>query len=364
MDRGLKRRREGESESDSKAGSGDSATSGDDGAAIEPGMSVSVATTTTTTSHPLPASPAHAPQWSSERKKRRIANDNGNEKEKEKEEEEEEEKTLPPEQGDSGTTTPDVVLDLRVDVEKRAREILHHTIPTKIVALDRLWQELKGRENIEASEKVVAEATTEQKLKELAAGNKHLRYLIGCVKTEITDLIEIGATLRLWVKLSMPSCDEVQSFEYQVKEEMIAELHLVSQSGTVLSRTLFAYVLNRAVLVEDTMENPVEEVIAVLPEVDNEQVLSLTRWIRDLSNMYQLVLDVTTKNLLQPEEQQKTDKQKERRENSNNSKSNHSNKGSLGNSKDDSTAGNSPRVIYRSPRARTLSRSGSRATLL
>jgi len=129
--------------------------------------------------------------------------------------------------------------------------------------------------------------------------NEEMTKLVEVLRKEIADLMEIGTTLHAWVKLSIPGRgSEERPFEAAVQEEMAQEMTVVKASGTILIHSILAFLLRRALLVEEVGKHQdVQDYRLAVPQMDMEQLVSVKRWIRDCRNMYQLILDLVAKNL-------------------------------------------------------------------
>ncbi|OII77199.1 proteasome activator PA28 beta subunit family protein [Cryptosporidium andersoni] len=129
------------------------------------------------------------------------------------------------------------------------------------------------------------------------SSNNQIKELVTSVKSEVSELIEMIGSIKLWVQLNIPQIQNGNNFGVGVQEETIQELGRVEDATFSLYESICKYYSERARLSSKVIKYPgVEDFKQAIRELDERYWVSLRCSVADMRNHYAWLHDLLTKN--------------------------------------------------------------------
>eukprot|EP01114_Cavostelium_apophysatum_P019206 TRINITY_DN6125_c0_g1_i1.p1 TRINITY_DN6125_c0_g1~~TRINITY_DN6125_c0_g1_i1.p1 ORF type:complete len:249 (+),score=56.87 TRINITY_DN6125_c0_g1_i1:119-865(+) len=216
------------------------------------------------------------------------------------------------------------VQDLKSKVAETAHRIVHHTMPTKVLYLNELYtnnksfnlaiETIRERSNIETLNVGASDETTRSKKRKLndetddgrsaayseaeIPANPVIMDMLGILKKEILELIEVINTVKIWIQLNIPRIEDGNNFGVSIQEETVSELGRAEDSGFAVLESMTKYFITRAKLVSKVIKYPnVKDYRQSVVELDEKEFINLRLCALDLRNNYAILHDMIVKNL-------------------------------------------------------------------
>eukprot|EP00164_Ancoracysta_twista_P001834 GFYU01002411.1.p1 GENE.GFYU01002411.1~~GFYU01002411.1.p1 ORF type:complete len:276 (+),score=76.99 GFYU01002411.1:83-910(+) len=225
------------------------------------------------------------------------------------------------------------------DLCKKANEIVHQTLPKKILALDKLYKTHKvfkrSLDDVSAAgTKAFAESVSlangsgssspkskKRKLDSLPPkstdssipvdpasafrsegpvleSNKHMLELMDVMKAEVLEMVEIIGVVKVWVQLNIPRIEDGNNFGVSIQEETVNELGRAEDSGFTVLDTMTKYNLTRAKIASKVIKYPrIADYVRSLDDLDHKEYTNMRLGCLELRNNYAIIFDMITKNL-------------------------------------------------------------------
>eukprot|EP01096_Ripella_sp_DP13-Kostka_P014856 TRINITY_DN6804_c0_g2_i1.p1 TRINITY_DN6804_c0_g2~~TRINITY_DN6804_c0_g2_i1.p1 ORF type:complete len:286 (-),score=150.53 TRINITY_DN6804_c0_g2_i1:23-811(-) len=249
--------------------------------------------------------------------------------------------------------TSDEILDqlarIKTDIAEKSQEIINTTMPTKIILLQKMFvnfppytatiDELVSKLNISAE---VLEETTkvtqdfDQSIPdsvEFISGRKRQRtdpstpstvssgpdfgripsnkkvvLLLHLLKYQMSELIDMVNTVKIWVQLNIPQIEDGNDFGVGIQEEIINELsRCESDAFTVLDSTTKYYASRAQLITKMLKHSELEDYHRSVSYLDEQEYMTIRLQILDLRNNYTILHDLITKNRAKLEKPRSSD---------------------------------------------------------
>jgi hypothetical protein len=125
--------------------------------------------------------------------------------------------------------------------------------------------------------------------------NTEIVALVGKIKDEVTQALEILNSLKLHFALQQPKIVS-KDWKSSVQQEILAEIKMAHLGGVLIVKTLSDYSFARAKVIQMGFETPDINFSKALSDFDSNQFINLRRWLRDLENFYLFLYDTIYKN--------------------------------------------------------------------
>jgi len=230
-----------------------------------------------------------------------------------------------------GMSKPDTekgIADLRKSIVERATNIVHEIFPRKVlklneiflhhpqlnVAIEKVEEAIPVAYNAEPFDpksdldhpnkkrKIGSTMTTEDlpDSKDIPTipSNKIILQLLGLLKKELLEIIEMINTVKLWIQLNIPRIEDGNNFGVSIQEETVNELSRAEDAGFAVLESMTKYFVTRAKLVSKVMKYPsVQDYRQSVVELDEKEFINLRMCCMDLRNNYAILHDMILKNL-------------------------------------------------------------------
>jgi len=220
------------------------------------------------------------------------------------------------------------VQDLKAKITENAIRIVHQVMPTKVLYLNELFTKTPSF-NVDLSavrNKVVIEVSSssaengKNKKRKLNSSeeskdakmetdghsvtepdvepNPIILEILGILKKEILDLIEVINTVKIWIQLNIPRIEDGNNFGVSIQEETVNELGRAEDSGFAVLESMTKYFVTRAKLVSKVQKYPnILDYRQSVMELDEKEFINLRLCCLDLRNNYAILHDMIIKNL-------------------------------------------------------------------
>ncbi|EZG54456.1 proteasome activator complex subunit 3 [Gregarina niphandrodes] len=130
-----------------------------------------------------------------------------------------------------------------------------------------------------------------------ALSNSVIMKRIERMKTESAELLELVASVKLWIQLNIPRIEDGNNFGVAIQEDVIHELSRVEEAAFNLRDSASKYFLQRAKLITKIIKYPnVEDYRNTLKELDEKQWFQMKVTDMDTRNNYAIIYDMLYKN--------------------------------------------------------------------
>jgi len=218
------------------------------------------------------------------------------------------------------------ILDLRKSIVERAHNIVHEIFPRKVLKLNDIFlhhpqlnlsmnkieevipvaynAESVGPKDLDQPNKKrkisADEATMEESNKDvpLIPSNKIILSLLGLLKKELLEIVEMINIVKLWIQLNIPRIEDGNNFGVSIQEETVNELSRAEDAGFAVLESMTKYFVTRAKLISKVLKYPaVEDYRKSVIEIDEKEFINLRMCCMDLRNNYAILHDMILKNL-------------------------------------------------------------------
>jgi len=222
----------------------------------------------------------------------------------------------------SKTDTEKGIADLRKNIIERAQAIVHEIFPRKVLKLNDIFQnhpqlnfslekveerlpiaynaDSVGPKELDqpSKKRKITEDKTDDAEQALIPSNKLILGLLGLLKKELLELIEMINTVKLWIQLNIPRIEDGNNFGVSIQEETVNELTRAEDSGFAVLESMTKYYVTRAKLVSKVLKYPsVQDYRQSVIELDEKEFINLRMCCMDLRNNYAILHDMILKNL-------------------------------------------------------------------
>ncbi|KAF7456496.1 putative subunit of proteaseome activator complex [Cryptosporidium felis] len=186
-------------------------------------------------------------------------------------------------------------IEFRKELTEQVTIHLRERIPSKIVELNRKMKISTTPGNVLTSEGL--NQTIINTKDGNIPSNLQIKELVSYVKQEVSELIEMVSSIKLWVQLNIPQIQDGNNFGVGIQEESIQELSRVEDATFSLYESVCKYYSERGRLSSKVLKHPgVEDYIEAIRELDERYWVSLRCSIADMRNNYAWLHDLLTKN--------------------------------------------------------------------
>ncbi|KAH7648504.1 proteasome activator p28 Ki autoantigen [Cryptosporidium bovis] len=196
-------------------------------------------------------------------------------------------------------SNPDVrqgCIEFRKELTEQVTIHLRDRIPQKIVELNKKMSISSKPGSVLTSEGLNADSYCKDGK---ITPNLQIKKLITSVKQEVSELIEMVGSIKLWVQLNIPQIQDGNNFGVGVQEETIQELSRVEDATFSLYESVCKYYSERARLSSKILKYPdVIDYVEAVRELDERYWVSLRCSVADMRNNYAWLHDLLTKNWL------------------------------------------------------------------
>jgi len=222
------------------------------------------------------------------------------------------------------------ISELRKNIVERAQHIVHDIFPRKVLKLNEIFQnhpqlnlvlekleesipipfdaesvgpkDLKDNEGPSKKRKLVNSGTNMDQENEvehkLIPSNKTILQILGLLKKELLELVEMINTVKLWIQLNIPRIEDGNNFGVSIQEETVNELGRAEDSGFAVLESMTKYFVTRAKIVSKVLKYPqVQDYRQSIIELDEKEYINLRMCCMDLRNNYAILHDMILKNL-------------------------------------------------------------------
>eukprot|EP01053_Blabericola_migrator_P007585 Blabericola_migrator_1__7584@NODE_3878_length_1453_cov_131_015152_g2400_i0_p1_GENE_NODE_3878_length_1453_cov_131_015152_g2400_i0NODE_3878_length_1453_cov_131_015152_g2400_i0_p1_ORF_typecomplete_len274_score68_56PA28_beta/PF02252_18/1_3e53PA28_alpha/PF02251_18/0_00015Ribosomal_L28/PF00830_19/9_3e03Ribosomal_L28/PF00830_19/0_15_NODE_3878_length_1453_cov_131_015152_g2400_i03091130 len=127
--------------------------------------------------------------------------------------------------------------------------------------------------------------------------NKRVLDKVCKVKDDASELLELVASVKLWIQLNIPKIEDGNNFGVAIQEDVIQELARVEDAAFALRESTAKYFLHRAKLATKVVKYPnVEDYRLALRELDEKQWFQMKITNMDTRNNYAILYDMLHKN--------------------------------------------------------------------
>ncbi|KAK9170998.1 Proteasome activator pa28 beta subunit family protein [Cryptosporidium meleagridis] len=184
-------------------------------------------------------------------------------------------------------------MEFRKDLSEQVTIHLRERIPFKIVQLNNKMKISDKPGSVLSSEELKPIINGDGKVH----SNLQIKELVAYVKQEVSELIEMVSSIKLWVQLNIPQIQDGNNFGVGIQEETIQELGRVEDATFSLYESVCKYYSERARLSSKIIKHPnVEDYLEAVRELDERYWVSLRCSIADMRNNYAWLHDLLTKN--------------------------------------------------------------------
>ncbi|EAK89485.1 proteasome activator p28/ Ki autoantigen [Cryptosporidium parvum Iowa II] len=184
-------------------------------------------------------------------------------------------------------------MEFRKDLSEQVTIHLRERIPSKIVQLNNRMKISDKPGSVLSSEELKPVNNGNGKV----YSNLQIKELVAYVKQEVSELIEMVSSIKLWVQLNIPQIQDGNNFGVGIQEETIQELGRVEDATFSLYESVCKYYSERARLSSKIIKYPnVEDYVEAVRELDERYWVSLRCSIADMRNNYAWLHDLLTKN--------------------------------------------------------------------
>jgi len=191
--------------------------------------------------------------------------------------------------------------EFKSQIASEALGIVNEKMPLKILHLNGL---LKGTPNFKIDfPEVHPPSSKKRKLENDTVdvsipSNTIIMDLIGLLKKELLELIEMLNTVKIWIQLNIPQIEDGNNFGVGIQEETVNELSRAESDTFGVLESMAKYFANRARLVCKAKKYPdVEDYRNSIHELDEKEYVTLRLCALDLRNNFAILHDMITKNL-------------------------------------------------------------------
>ncbi|KAH8583602.1 proteasome activator p28 Ki autoantigen [Cryptosporidium sp. chipmunk genotype I] len=184
-------------------------------------------------------------------------------------------------------------MEFRKELSEQVAVHIRERIPSKIVELNRKMNISDKPGSVLSSKELKSTNIGNGKVH----SNLQIKELVTYVKQEVSELIEMVSSIKLWVQLNIPQIQDGNNFGVGIQEETIQELGRVEDATFSLYESVCKYYSERARLSSKTVKYPtVEDYVEAIRELDERYWVSLRCSIADMRNNYAWLHDLLTKN--------------------------------------------------------------------
>ncbi|OII73739.1 subunit of proteaseome activator complex [Cryptosporidium ubiquitum] len=184
-------------------------------------------------------------------------------------------------------------MEFRKELSVQVALYLRERIPSKIVELNKRMKISDKPGSVLSSEELKPINIDNGKVH----SNLQIKELVVYVKQEVSELIEMVSSIKLWVQLNIPQIQDGNNFGVGIQEETIQELGRVEDATFSLYESVCKYYSERARLSSKIVKYPnVEDYLGAIRELDERYWVSLRCSIADMRNNYAWLHDLLTKN--------------------------------------------------------------------
>lgn len=184
-------------------------------------------------------------------------------------------------------------MEFRRELSEQVTIHLRDRIPLKIVELNKRMKISNKPGSVLSSEELKYIHIDNSKV----YSNPQIKELVIYVKQEVSELIEMVSSIKLWVQLNIPQIQDGNNFGVGIQEETIQELGRVEDATFSLYESVCKYYSERARLSSKIVKYPgVEDYVEAVRELDERYWVSLRCSIADIRNNYAWLHDLLTKN--------------------------------------------------------------------
>ena len=196
---------------------------------------------------------------------------------------------------------PSVLTELeafKAGINAEALHIVDDLFPAKIASLGGLYRSF-GEEQRNRSVPIAAPVDP------CASGtpdvdigiNDEVCQLFQVMKREVVELVDMLATLRLWVQLNVPRIEDGNNFGVGVQQEIMSMLDSGRSSGVAVLSVIQGYFYRRGHMITDSLKSPgIADFMRGCVDADEKQCVILRQSTLDLRNNYCMLLDKIVKN--------------------------------------------------------------------
>jgi len=220
------------------------------------------------------------------------------------------------------------IADLRKNIIDSAHNIVHNIFPRKVLklndifehhpqlnmAIEKVEEGLPVAYNAEpidpkdadhptkkrkiGSTTAMDEASDPKEAPPLIPSNKIILQLLGLLKKELLEIIEMINTVKLWIQLNIPRIEDGNNFGVSIQEETVNELGRAEDAGFAVLESMTKYFVTRAKLVSKVLKYPtIQDYRQSVIELDEKEFINLRMCCMDLRNNYAILHDMILKNL-------------------------------------------------------------------
>jgi len=214
------------------------------------------------------------------------------------------------------------VAELKKAIVERAQSIVHEIFPRKVLKLNEIFQnhpqlnlplekveeslpiaynaDSVGPKELEqpSKKRKINEDKTDDVETAMIPANKLIFGLLGLLKKELLELIEMINTVKLWIQLNIPRIEDGNNFGVSIQEETVNELTRAEDSGFAVLESMTKYYVTRAKLISKVLKYPsVQDYRQSVVELDEKEFINLRMCCMDLRNNYAILHDMILKNL-------------------------------------------------------------------
>lgn len=184
-------------------------------------------------------------------------------------------------------------IEFRKELSEQVTIHLRDRIPLKIVELNKKTKISNKPGSVLSSEGLKPIQIDNGKIH----SNSQIKELVTYVKQEVSELIEMVSSIKLWVQLNIPQIQDGNNFGVGIQEETIQELGRVEDATFSLYESVCKYYTERARLTSKIHKYPdIEDYVEAVRELDERYWVSLRCSIADIRNNYAWLHDLLTKN--------------------------------------------------------------------
>ncbi|KAJ1607129.1 proteasome activator p28/Ki autoantigen [Cryptosporidium canis] len=193
----------------------------------------------------------------------------------------------------SNLEVKDGCVEFRRELSEQVTIHLRDRIPSKIVELNKRMNISNKPGSVLSSDGLNPVHVESGKVH----SNSQIKELVVYVKQEVSELIEMVSSIKLWVQLNIPQIQDGNNFGVGVQEETIQELGRVEDATFSLYESVCKYYSERGRLSSKLVKYPgVEDYVEAVRELDERYWVSLRCSIADIRNNYAWLHDLLTKN--------------------------------------------------------------------
>eukprot|EP01057_Protomagalhaensia_wolfi_P006065 Protomagalhaensia_wolfi_Nauph_80__6064@NODE_84_length_3866_cov_229_538542_g64_i0_p3_GENE_NODE_84_length_3866_cov_229_538542_g64_i0NODE_84_length_3866_cov_229_538542_g64_i0_p3_ORF_typecomplete_len272_score55_95PA28_beta/PF02252_18/1_5e47PA28_alpha/PF02251_18/0_00013PA28_alpha/PF02251_18/6_6e03V_cholerae_RfbT/PF05575_11/0_032Ribosomal_L28/PF00830_19/6_6e03Ribosomal_L28/PF00830_19/1_3e04Ribosomal_L28/PF00830_19/0_1_NODE_84_length_3866_cov_229_538542_g64_i021312946 len=126
--------------------------------------------------------------------------------------------------------------------------------------------------------------------------NQPVTDRVNKVKQDASELLELVASVKLWIQLNIPKIEDGNNFGVAIQEDVIQELARVEDAAFALRESTSKYFLQRAKIATKVVKYPnVEDYRIALRELDEKQWFQMKITNMDTRNNYAILYDMLHK---------------------------------------------------------------------